>query len=178
MRRMILLLGLLTACAPRYHQFEGPVRGILRLQPMVYTGDFFAGELMIAGELPREMEDPDYAVCLYVYVDDILTRPSCVPYLTSRYITLGFTPYSKEWFMWRKGWNRDVPGVGDYEYEVRDFDRPIDADEDSIRSVIRVEFWLAEPDPEDWIRSKPFRRLFQIERTIRVDCRECTAPIV
>jgi hypothetical protein len=144
---------------------------------LVYVGDTFTGELMIAGALPKELDDPDYAICLYVYVDDVLTRPSCASYLPSRYVSLAFFPYSKQWFMWRKGWGRR--GFGDFDEEIHSsFNTPIDGDTDTIRSEIRIELWLAEPNPENWIKSKPFKVLLQVDRSIRVDCRECLAPTV
>lgn len=171
------ILLFLFSCAPQYHQFEGPLRGVLRIPPTVYTGQPFVAELFIAGELPAELDDPDYAACFLVSVDDMPVGPSCTSYLPSRYTMINFTPFTKEWFLWRKGWARRI---GDSTVEIPDGMAPLmDAEEDiTLKSVITIELWLAEPHPQDWAKSRPFKRLLRVTRSLRVDCPDCFAPIM
>jgi hypothetical protein len=171
----LLAIPLLLACSGhKYTYYEGPLRLQLYTNtPVAKVGYPFNPMLNLLGVIP---DVP--MIAWEISIDGQLVNRSRMDGLAKhrRRYQIELPVFTKEYYLFKRGWSRERPGPMDYDTEEHMLATPIDNDPDSVRFEVTVVLYEVEPALTDPLEYKKIRVLGKTNRSFRLDCIQCLPP--
>jgi len=148
----------------------------LPLPEVMYTKQHYTPYVRVLGTIP------DVPMCIYVTTDITEQGPSCGDHLFASGREYKISLYwPVEWWLFKKGWSRQLPGAHDNTILDSTPLHEMDVEEDyaAVKVTVSVELYEVEQrtDTLEWKRVK---KLASVAKTVRVECTNdtnCRPPI-